>query len=84
MQCPGPHSSGASKRSRAFVAGGWRLMGQRFGIVSDIHGNLHAFQAVLSRLGELGIDDLLCLGDVVGYGPFPDACLDLVDRSSAG
>ncbi|MHC4991649.1 MAG: metallophosphoesterase family protein [Planctomycetota bacterium] len=55
----------------------------RYGIISDIHGNLHALHAVLCRLGELQIDDVLCLGDVVGYGPHPTACLDLVHKHCA-
>jgi predicted phosphodiesterase len=50
----------------------------RFGVISDIHGNLHALHAVMSRLGELQVDEIICLGDIVGYGPNPGACLDLV------
>ncbi|MHC4911015.1 MAG: metallophosphoesterase family protein [Planctomycetota bacterium] len=52
----------------------------RYGIISDIHGNLPAFEAALRRLGHLQIDDLVCLGDIVGYGPRPDRCIDLVHR----
>jgi predicted phosphodiesterase len=52
----------------------------RLAIISDIHGNLHALQTVLSRLGGMNVDALVCLGDIVGYGPFPDSCLDLVVR----
>lgn len=50
----------------------------RFAVISDIHGNLHALHAVLSRIDRLGVDDIICLGDIVGYGPHPAACLDLV------
>jgi predicted phosphodiesterase len=51
----------------------------RIGIVADIHANLPAFVRVLSRLKELGATDTLwCLGDVVGYGPYPNECLDLL------
>ncbi len=50
----------------------------RYAIISDIHGNLHAFQAVLKRIAELNVHEVICLGDIVGYGPYPDACLDLV------
>ena len=50
----------------------------RFAIVSDIHGNRHAFDAVLGRIATLGIDDIVCLGDIVGYGPDPGKCLDQV------
>ena len=49
-----------------------------FAIVSDIHGNLEAFTAVLEEIDRRGCKDILCLGDVVGYGPNPMECLDLV------
>jgi diadenosine tetraphosphatase ApaH/serine/threonine PP2A family protein phosphatase len=52
----------------------------RLAIISDIHGNLHALQAVLTRLSEFDIDQIICLGDIVGYGPFPERCLDLTVR----
>ena len=54
----------------------------RLGLISDIHGNLHAFEAVLKRLDAAKPDQVVCLGDVVGYGPDPKACLDrLRDRN---
>lgn len=53
----------------------------RFAVISDIHSNLHALEAVLARIGEMGLDQIICLGDVVGYGPFPGQCLNLVVRS---
>jgi diadenosine tetraphosphatase ApaH/serine/threonine PP2A family protein phosphatase len=50
-----------------------------FAIVSDIHGNLEAFNAVLAEIDSRGnIDHIICLGDVIGYGPNPMECLDLV------
>ena len=52
----------------------------RFAVISDIHGNLHALQAVLARIDRLNVDGILCLGDIVGYGPYPDRCIDLVTR----
>lgn len=54
-------------------------MAVRIAILADIHSNLEAFQAVL-RHAEAGgaIDRLWCLGDVVGYGPDPMACIDLL------
>ena len=52
----------------------------RIGIISDIHGNLHALLAVLAEIEEVGVDAIVCLGDVVGYGPQPGACLELVDQ----
>ncbi len=54
----------------------------KFGIVSDIHGNLESLQAVFSRIDAS--DDVLCLGDIVGYGPNPNECLALVrERATA-
>ena len=50
----------------------------RYAVISDIHGNLHALEAVLSRIESMGISELICLGDIVGYGPFPGRCVDLV------
>jgi predicted phosphodiesterase len=50
----------------------------RFAIISDIHGNLFAFQAVLARLAQFEVDEVICLGDIVGYGPHPGECIDLV------
>lgn len=47
-------------------------------IISDIHGNLEALQAVLAHVESLRVDQLICLGDIIGYGPNPAECLDLV------
>jgi diadenosine tetraphosphatase ApaH/serine/threonine PP2A family protein phosphatase len=49
-----------------------------FAIISDIHANLEALTAVLAEIDRRGITDIVCLGDVVGYGPNPMECLDLV------
>jgi len=46
-------------------------------IVSDIHANLEALERVLDDIKELGIDEIVCLGDIVGYGPNPKECVDL-------
>ena len=46
-------------------------------ILSDIHSNLEAFEAVLGHLRGLSIARVYCLGDMLGYGPDPLACLDL-------
>ena len=45
-------------------------------IVSDIHGNLEALDAVLADIARRDITEIYCLGDVVGYGPSPRDCLD--------
>jgi len=49
-----------------------------FAIISDIHANLEALTAVLAEIDKRGIQQIICLGDVVGYGPNPMECLDLV------
>lgn len=49
----------------------------KIAIVSDIHGNLEALQAVLADIRERSIETIYCLGDVVGYGPNPRECIDL-------
>ncbi|MBW3593734.1 MAG: metallophosphatase family protein [Actinobacteria bacterium] len=50
----------------------------RIAVVSDIHGNVHALQAVLAAIEEDAVDEIWCLGDLVGYGPDPNACCTLV------
>lgn len=47
-------------------------------LISDIHGNLEALLAVLEDIKGIGVDDIYCLGDVIGYGPNPCECLDNV------
>jgi predicted phosphodiesterase len=49
----------------------------RVAVVSDIHSNLHALEAVLAAVDAEGPDELWCLGDVVGYGPRPNECCAL-------
>lgn len=49
-------------------------------IISDIHSNLEALEAVLKDIQSQGIDEIYCLGDIVGYGPNPRECIDLVMR----
>ena len=53
----------------------------RLGILSDIHGNLHALDAVLADLDAKQLDAIYCLGDLVGYGAFPN---EVVERVRAG
>jgi len=49
-------------------------------IFSDIHGNLPAFKKMLKEVGR--VDKLICLGDVVGYGPWSNECVDLISSLS--
>ena len=46
-------------------------------IISDIHANLAAFEAVLRDIEVERVDQVFCLGDIIGYGPDPRACLEL-------
>ncbi len=57
---------------------GGRTNNKSFAIISDIHSNLEALEAVLADIEARGIDEIICLGDVVGYGANPKECLDLV------
>lgn len=66
------------------------LLGDRFfreesvdrqiALLSDVHGNLEALQAVLEDIAQHRIEAIYCLGDTVGYGPNPRECLDLAMR----
>jgi len=51
---------------------------EAFAIISDIHSNIEALQAVFADIDRRGIKDVICLGDVIGYGANPKECLDLV------
>lgn len=55
-----------------------RAMPQRYGVISDIHGNLHALEATLHALKRLAVERYICAGDIVGYGPLPNECLEAV------
>jgi predicted phosphodiesterase len=49
-------------------------------LLSDIHGNIDALKAVLRDIDQQGISEILCLGDIVGYGAAPAECLRLVRK----
>jgi predicted phosphodiesterase len=55
----------------------------RVAVVSDIHSNLHALEAVLAAIDDDPPDELWCLGDLVGYGPRPNECCSLVAERAA-
>ena len=55
----------------------------RTAVLSDVHGNLHALEAVLAEVDKGGFDALWFLGDLVGYGPRPNECAALLQERAA-
>jgi predicted phosphodiesterase len=51
-------------------------------IISDIHSNIEALEAVLADARQRGAERIFCLGDVLGYGPDPRPCLDAVREAT--
>jgi predicted phosphodiesterase len=55
----------------------------RAAVISDVHGNLVALEAVLAAIADEGVDEVWCVGDLVGYGPAPAECHDgVLDRAA--
>jgi predicted phosphodiesterase len=52
----------------------------RIAVLSDIHSNLEALLRVLERAREEKVQAFVCLGDTVGYGPFPNECVEIVRK----
>jgi predicted phosphodiesterase len=52
----------------------------RVAVISDVHANYHALEAVLAEIDGERVDAVWCLGDTVGYGPMPNECCDVVKR----
>jgi len=50
----------------------------RYGLIADVHANLQSLQVALDYLAMAGVDKILCLGDLVGYGANPSECVGLV------
>jgi predicted phosphodiesterase len=55
----------------------------RVAVISDVHSNLHALEAVLAAVDADAPDELWCLGDLVGYGPRPNECCATVEARAA-
>jgi predicted phosphodiesterase len=55
----------------------------RVAVLSDVHGNRHAFEAVLADVSAAGAEEIWSLGDLVGYGAEPDACVELARERCA-
>lgn len=56
---------------------------RRFALLADIHANAAALHSVLNNLKERGLQDILILGDLIGYGPDPVECIQMVQQCSA-
>lgn len=52
----------------------------RVGIISDVHSNLYTLMEVYSEFEKEGIDTVICLGDIVGYGPHPNEVINFIKR----
>ena len=50
----------------------------RYAIISDIHSNLEALTVVMAKIDSLGVDGVVCLGDIVGYNANPNECIDIL------
>ena len=50
-------------------------------IISDIHANLEALEAVLDDIARQNVTEIYCLGDIIGYGPNPRECIDLIEAN---
>ena len=53
-------------------------MTRRIALFSDVHGNLHALDAVLADISDAGASEVYCLGDLVGYGPDPAGVIERI------
>jgi diadenosine tetraphosphatase ApaH/serine/threonine PP2A family protein phosphatase len=58
-------------------------LAKRVAVISDVHGNWHALEAVLEDVERQQPDELWCLGDLVGYGPRPNPCCAAVERRAS-
>lgn len=55
----------------------------KYAIISDIHANLEALQKALSIIDEKKVDEIICLGDIVGYGANPNECVEIARTRSS-
>lgn len=53
----------------------------RYAIISDIHSNLEALQTAMEYIQSASVDTIICLGDIVGYGPRPNECVEIIRQN---
>jgi diadenosine tetraphosphatase ApaH/serine/threonine PP2A family protein phosphatase len=75
--------TGRSKRSHFENATKVELLAKRVAVISDVHANWQALEAVLASVDEERPDEIWCLGDLVGYGPRPNPCCAVVAERAA-
>ena len=76
-------SSHAPTHHATAAAASVAALAMRIAVISDIHANLHALESVLADVDRESVDEIWCLGDVVGYGPRPNECCDLIRERAA-
>src|SRR6185437_15729287 len=74
------HSSAATASQPAARTTTVASRPMRVAVISDVHANEHALEAVLREIDEAAPDELWCLGDVVGYGPAPNRCCEVISE----
>lgn len=53
----------------------------KIGIISDIHSNIDALEKVFEFMKIEGVDKIICLGDIIGIGPFPEKCIEYIIKN---
>lgn len=53
----------------------------KIAFISDIHGNVTALQNVLKEINNKNVDTIICLGDLVGYGPYPNEVIETIRKN---
>jgi predicted phosphodiesterase len=53
----------------------------KIAVISDVHGNIHALEPVLEQIESIGFDRVICCGDLVGYGAFPNEVIEYLEAS---
>ena len=51
-----------------------------YALISDVHGNLEALTVAINYIIDIGVKDIICCGDLVGYGPDPASCISFLKR----
>lgn len=53
----------------------------RIGIISDVHSNITALEAIFDKFEEENVDKIICIGDVIGIGPYPEKCIEFLIKN---